>query len=183
MSRPINRGPSDAIVAWTGEDGVARITSISHYAYAQLARDGEVTDDRVRAYLRQELPKGGDYQRSQPADVSDTDWRDLPDDSDFRGAWRVTAGRVEVDMPVARQIHRQRLEQRAAERARELREAYLEADEDGDTARAQQIRQRVRAMRQRIAALDLDAAQTPEELAAITDDELEPARQPLRGAR
>lgn len=164
------------IVYQRPDGGVSVVVPSPRYV-AQLMAEGMSEAEAIAAVRAKDVPPDA-------TDVAEADQDDIPTDRTFRDAWRRDGTRpIRVDMPAARQIHRQRLEQRAAERARVLREQYLEADEDGDTARAQQIRQRVRGMRQRIAALDLDAAQTPEELAAITDDELDPDRQTLRGAR
>lgn len=107
---------------------------------------------------------------------------DIPADRTFRDAWRRDGARpVRIDMPAAREIHRQRLEARSVERASRLREEYLQADEDGDAARSAQLKARIRGMRQRLAALDLNAAQTPEDLKVITDEEIGPVY-PARGA-
>lgn len=155
-------------VVYQRPDGHLSVVVPSPRYVAHLMSSGMTEAGAIAAIRAKDVPPDA-------ADPVECDQDDIPADRTFRDAWRRDGTHpVRIDMPAARAIHRQRLEQRAAERGRQLREDYLAADEDGDTTRVAQLKGRIRGMRQRIAALNLDDAQTPEDLAAITDEEIGP---------
>jgi hypothetical protein len=89
-----------------------------------------------------------------------------PQDRTFRAAWR-DRGRVEVDMPAARELHRDRLRVLRAPRLAALDAEYLRADEAGDQPAKKAVAKAKQALRDVTVDPRIDAAQTPEELKQI----------------
>ena len=95
-------------------------------------------------------------------------WREIkrgeiPEDRRFRGAWR-DRGRVTVDMPAAREIHREHLRVLRAPKLAALDTAYMRADEARDQAAKTRIAVEKQALRDVTSDPAIEAAKTPEEL-------------------
>jgi hypothetical protein len=91
----------------------------------------------------------------------------LPAERTFRGAWEANAnaGIISVDMAAARDIWRDKIRQARTEPLAALDTAFMKALETGaDTA---QITADKQALRDAPTHADIDAATTPEELAAV----------------
>jgi hypothetical protein len=96
---------------------------------------------------------------------------EIPTDRTFRQAWRDT-GTVEVDMPTAREIHRERIRLARAPKLAELDIAYLRATEDQDPIGEDIIGEK-QALRDATDDPRIEAAETPEELKAVWPKGLE----------
>ena len=90
----------------------------------------------------------------------------IPQERRFRGAWR-DRGRVAVDMPAAREIHREHLRVLRAPKLAALDTAYMRADEARDQAAKTRIAAEKQALRDVTADPAIEAAKTPEALAAV----------------
>lgn len=93
---------------------------------------------------------------------------EIPADRTFRGAWRRKGDGIGVDMPAAREIHKDRLRRQRARLMPELDAEYIKADEKGDKARKQEVAQEKQRLRDITADPRIEAAQTPEDLLAIS---------------
>lgn len=91
---------------------------------------------------------------------------DIPSDLTFRDAWTAQNGKAVVDMARARAIHRDRLRMLRAPKLAALDVAYLKAQEKGDAAAMADIVAKKQALRDAPAHPAIDAATTPEQLAA-----------------
>lgn len=96
---------------------------------------------------------------------------ELPDRT-FRNAWKHDGDKVDVDMPKAREIHKDNLRLLRAPKLAALDIEYQRADERGDVARKVEIAVQKQALRDVTNAAGIDAAQTPEELKAAIPDAL-----------
>jgi hypothetical protein len=90
----------------------------------------------------------------------------------FFNAWELTDDSVIVNMPKARDIHRATLRQERAPRLTALDVAFMRALERGDTATSQEIAAQKQTLRDIPTHPAIEAAQTPEELIALTLDAL-----------
>ena len=97
---------------------------------------------------------------------------DIIQDRTFRNAWKDTGNKLEVDMPKAREIHRNNLREKRAERLSQLDVDYLKADEIGDTVKKNEIKKAKQALRDITTHHSIEAATTPEELKNLTLDSL-----------
>lgn len=100
------------------------------------------------------------------AGLSPVSWRridavDIPADRQFRAAWRDN-GQIDIDMPTARDIHRDRLREMRAPRLRVLDIEYQRADEAGDDARKAEIAVLKQALRDVTTDPAIDMAETPD---------------------
>ncbi len=86
----------------------------------------------------------------------------------FRDAWTFVGNAVEIDMPRARDIHRNRLRAEREPLLRELDAAWFVAVEQGDTEAQATIAAQKQALRDAPADPRIEAAQTPAELEALT---------------
>ena len=91
----------------------------------------------------------------------------IPAERTFRGAWEAdpNAGIISVDMAAARDIWRDKIRQARVEPLAALDTAFMKAQETG--ADTTQIVADKQALRDAPAHADIDAATTPEELAAV----------------
>lgn len=89
---------------------------------------------------------------------------ELPASRSYRAAWVDRAGRIEVDMPRAREVLRDRIRVLRERRLAELDKEYLRADEQNDGARKRQIAVQKQALRDAPADPRIDAAATPQAL-------------------
>lgn len=95
------------------------------------------------------------------------DVTDLPPTRVFRDAWRwfETGQPVRIDMAAARVIHRERIAIAEQKARQEVDRAALDAEDDGDTQQAAQLRARRRQLRGIAARQNLDVYDTPDDLA------------------
>lgn len=105
-------------------------------------------------------------QKDVPKDATNVriiDKSGVPSDRTFRNAWKAD---LTVDMPKAREIHREHLRQMRAPLLQALDVEYQRADERGDPAEKQRIAARKQVLRDVTKDVAIEAAQTPEELKA-----------------
>ena len=88
---------------------------------------------------------------------------EIPTDRTFRNAWEDSAG-IKVNMPKARDIHKERLRTMRAPKLAKLDVDYIRADEAGNTALKVKIAGQKRALRDVTVDSRIVAATTPEEL-------------------
>lgn len=98
---------------------------------------------------------------------------DLPADDAFRDAWVDTGSAVAVDMPKARDIHRNRLRAMRAPLLAALDVEYQRADEKGDSSAKAKIAAKKQALRDVTSDPAIDAAKTTNKLAAAVPAALE----------
>lgn len=96
-----------------------------------------------------------------------------PKDRHFREAWHWDDGQVAVHMGRAREIHKDNLREARKEKLAALDAEYMKADESGDSAKKQQIAAKKQALRDVTKHPAILAASTPEELKALSLDQLE----------
>lgn len=94
------------------------------------------------------------------------DESEIPTDRTFRNAWEDN-GAVSVNMPKAREIHRQIMRYKRAPMLSALDIDYQRADERGDSALKAEIAVRKQALRDVTADPAIESATTPEELKAV----------------
>lgn len=114
-----------------------------------------------------EIVKWHETRQSQVDSWREVEFSDFPTDRVFREAWRDTGKAVEVDMPIAREIHRGRLREARAPKLAALDVEYMRADEIGDVAKKKEIAARKQALRDVTVYPGIEKAQTPDELKAI----------------
>jgi len=95
-----------------------------------------------------------------------------PEGKALRGAWQFSGDVVTIDMDKARQFKAERLLGDMYSRERELRQEAVEAELRGDVAMATAKMQAAEKMRGRPNLAKIKAAQTPEELAALTPEDV-----------
>lgn len=141
------------IVVYSQENGVAAV--LVPNPKSRFTLDEIVAKD---------VPPGADYEL---LNVSD-----LPADKTFRAAWRKGPGRVDVDMPSAREIHMDRIREARNEKLQALDRTYLIADEAGDLPGKAAVAAQKQALRDLPVTFDLDQFADPESLAAAWPVEL-----------
>jgi hypothetical protein len=95
------------------------------------------------------------------------DYVDESTDRTFRNAWKHTGrGKPDVDMPKAREIHREHLRRLRAPILEDLDVAYVRADEQNNAREKSRIAARKQELRDVTAHSAIDDAQTPEQLKA-----------------
>lgn len=99
--------------------------------------------------------------------VSHYETTDIPSDRSFREAWTAASGRVDVDMPKARDIHRNRMRVARAPRLESLDVAYQRADEASDVPARARVASEKQKLRDVTADEAIEAASTPEELKGV----------------
>jgi hypothetical protein len=97
------------------------------------------------------------------------DKSEVPSDRTFRNAWKAD---LTVDMPKAREIHRERLRRMRAPLLAALDVEYDKADERGDLLAKQEIAAKKQALRDVTADPAIEAARTPAELKAVIPEAL-----------
>ena len=98
-------------------------------------------------------------------DARDASSLTVPTDRTFRGAWTFNGDAVDVDMTAARDIWRDKIRRARTEPLAALDTAFMKALETG--ADTTQITADKQALRDAPTHADIDAATTPEELAAV----------------
>ena len=109
-----------------------------------------------------------------PPDAGNPRWAkddEFPADRTFRDAWTDT-GTVSVDMPKAREIHREKLRQLRAPKLAAEDTAFMRAIEADDKAEAARVALRKKALRDVTDDPRIDAAKTPDELKAAIPEAL-----------
>ena len=104
--------------------------------------------------------------------ISAVGWRlmalgEIPQDRTFRNAWKDGTGKIDVDMPKAREIWRSRMRVVRVRRFAILDAAYLQADEVGNTNMKQSIAAQKQQLRDVTSHASIDAAATPEDLKTV----------------
>lgn len=137
-------------------------------------RPKETNDQWLARVIVSDVPSGA-------SDVHIVDVDALPADRTFRNAWAINDGQVGVDMVTARDVHRNRL--------RQARKPLLDAADVEmtrafkDPAKQDEIEARRQALRDVTEHPDIEAAQTPAELAKVwplpTDNPTPPVIPPV----
>jgi len=96
----------------------------------------------------------------------------VPQDRTFRGAWQFSGDVVEVDMVIARDIHRDNLRLERAPQFEKLDAAWFRAAETNDTEAQASIAAQKQALRDVTSDPRIDAASRPDDLKALTLDVL-----------
>lgn len=123
--------------------------------------EGEPTEQEVAAWvLQRSLPEG-------VTDAVEVDDADIPTDRIFRNAWVKGAGKVDVDMPKARDIVREEVRRVRKPELEKLDADYMLADEQGDTTAKQAIATQKQVLRDAPADPAIENAATPEALKAV----------------
>ncbi len=104
-----------------------------------------------------------------PVQAAPIDESDIPADRTFRDAW-THDGSINVDMPKAREVVRQRLREARAPKMAALDVESLRANEAKDAAKMTAIAARKQELRDITANVEIDEAQTAEALAATLAD-------------
>jgi len=149
------------------DGGVAIVIAASK---ADLERVlGPLTDNEYRQHVvERSVPKDIDPRRIR---ILPDDWQ-APDDRTFRNAWVASGDRITVDMPKARDIHRQKLRQARKPELEALDVEALRATEKDDKAALSVVAQRKQKLRDVTKHPDIDACPDPDALKALTLDKL-----------
>jgi hypothetical protein len=94
---------------------------------------------------------------------------EVPTDRTFRNAWEDT-GTISVNMPKARESHKDRIRAARAPLLAALDTEYMRADEAGDAEKKAAIAAEKQALRDATKDPAIDAAKTPEDLKAVIPD-------------
>lgn len=97
----------------------------------------------------------------------DVDASTLPTDRDFRKAWTLSGSQCVVDMPLARDVHRDKLRAARAPKLAELDALYLRELERGPQGKPQDIATQKQALRDLPQNQQIDAATSPAALRAL----------------
>lgn len=185
------RQPDVVTVAVTRVDGGVTVLRVVENEYGIdpedptqriLTRHYDVTPAYVDALIAKYVNAGApESERAWRDGLLPVSWRFVPNsyvddqaDRYFRGAWKDAPGRTkpDVDMPKAREIHRQQLRRLRAPLLEQLDTEYLQADEAGDQPAKVRVAARKRALRDVTADPAIDAAETPEQLKAVIPEVL-----------
>jgi hypothetical protein len=165
MAKP----PDQIHVLITCADGSVAVTTIVTAEYD--------SNDKVRfkrnpsiAYIEKEIARSTSVFEAHLLPIAG--WRrledgDLPADRTFRLAWKDSSDGITVDMPKAREIHRQHLRVQRAPLLDALDVEYIRADEAGDTASKKRIAKRKQELRDVTDDPAIAKAKTPDELKAV----------------
>lgn len=145
-----------------------------------ISRDdpvGFTEDDAVARALRNDIPEDA-------VSISVIDAADLPA-RDYRNAWAVSGGAIEVDMEKARALHLTVIRDERNALLDATDKLFLKASEMGDAAKVAELsilRQRLRDIPTDIADT-IAAAKDPTELKEVTSTALADAQQVIDSAR
>jgi len=123
-------------------------------------RAEESEDAWLKRVIKQSVPRNA-------TDVKICEYAALPQDRTWRDAWRFSGGAVAIDMPIARDLHRNKLRALRAPLLAALDIEYQRADEFGDPALKAEIATRKQTLRDLPANPAIDTAATPDELYAV----------------
>lgn len=115
--------------------------------------------------VESEIAKWPDDDRAAVTGVAEIDA--IPADPTFRQSWVFNEGAVVVDMPRAREQHRDHLRRMRKPLLEALDLEYMRADEAGDARKKSEVAARKKALRDLTALSAIDSAKTPEMLKAI----------------
>ncbi len=104
-----------------------------------------------------------------PQDAINPRWAnelEVPTDRTFRAAWEDNAG-IKVNMPKAREIHKDKLRELRKPLLEALDLQYMRADEIVDSAEKANIAAKKQALRDITATPAIEAAKTPDELKIV----------------
>ena len=93
----------------------------------------------------------------------------IPTDRIFRNAWEDNDG-IKVNMPKAREIHKNKLRELRKPLLEALDMDYMRADEQNDQAKKNEIATKKQALRDVTDDKAIESAQTPEQLKAVIPD-------------
>ena len=140
------------------DGGVSVVHAAEQSDVAKYAPEvSEMTEGRFIAWIKD---------KDVPADAADVriiEDADIPSDRHFRNAWAYD-GTIKVDMPKAREIHKNNLRRERTPLLAALDVEYQRADESGDTAKKRAIAAEKQALRDITQHPGIAAAATPEEL-------------------
>lgn len=105
-------------------------------------------------------------------DIRDAASLNVPKDRAFRNAWKFSGDAVEVDMAKARDIQRDKLRAERKPRLESLDAEFMQTLEKEDKAAQKAVADLKKKLRDATKNPKIDAAVTPEELKAITLDDL-----------
>jgi hypothetical protein len=94
----------------------------------------------------------------------------LPYDGGYFMSWRLKNNRVVIDMPTAREIHRNRMRHTRGPLMAALDIAFMRAFESGNTALINAVKAQKEALRDVTTHPDIEAAQTIDELLKVWPD-------------
>lgn len=143
---------------YTDQDGNALIVipvPIEHLR--KMPQFKNMTQEQYEAHV---------WERSIPEDAIDPQElkaADIPNDRYFRNAWKQNGNKINIDMPLAREIH-----MNAIRIARDLKLKEL----DIETMKGREVQTEKQILRDLPVNTDLTTATTPEELKAIWPKEL-----------
>ncbi len=109
--------------------------------------------------IERAVPKGFAYSIVDESEVST--------DRTFRNAWKFDGRKIEVDMPKARELVKEKLRQQRAPLLAALDIEFMQALEGSDAAKAKDIKDRKQKLRDVTAHPDIEKAKTPEDLKAL----------------
>lgn len=128
---------------------------------------GTLTEDAYMAHvIGKSLPKG-----VKEVIVLADDWK-APESRVFRNAWKIDGGQIKVCMDTAKGIQRDRVRQERASRFAPLDVDAMKAIGKEDKAALAEIEAKKQKLRDAPSHPAIDAASTPEALAAIKLDDL-----------
>ena len=125
----------------------------------------EPTDENIFACVLKNFRGGG---RPVPARWDPIDESQIPADRTYRGALVHAGGKLEHHIAMARAIHKDRLREARAPQLAALDVAYQRADETGDGKAKAEIARQKQALRDVTKDPAIDAAETIDQLKAVT---------------
>lgn len=165
--------PEVVTVAVSRIDGgltVVRIVTTEYAANGSVNWSIDPTDEYIEKIIAKHDWKGPQAPLS---------WRRVPNDfvdestdRTFRNAWKDGPGKPDVDMPKAREIHRDRLRIMRQPLLEALDVEYLKADEEGRDHDKRGITARKQALRSVTDDARIELAETPEALKAAVPEAL-----------
>lgn len=167
------RQPDVVVIAVEMDDGSCAVTQMVTREHPQMLDEAgaaspgwevEPTDDNVRALLDKVFAgRGREWVGYQIIDSAEYHGRDRT----FRNAWKLSGGRIDVDMDKARGIWRDALREQRAPLLASLDAAYMKADEVGDAREKARVAAQKQRLRDATQDPRIDAATTPEELKLV----------------
>ena len=147
-------------IAITLQDDSLIIKSLVTNDYAGIVK--EATPEYINSEILKSNLDAKSWRIIQDSDI-------IPDRT-FRNAWKDLGHKLDVDMPKAREIHREHLRQARGDLLAQLDTEYLKADENNDNAKKQEIKQKKQFLRDITQHPAIETAQTPEELKNVWFD-------------
>jgi hypothetical protein len=154
--------PETQMVAITQRNGTVAVMQFvtKEIHNGKVTWEREATDEAIEAEIaRSARIDAVSWRRIEPGDV--------PQDRHFRGAWKDDGKSVGVDMPKARDIHRDRMRAARAPELAKLDIEYQRADERSDGDAKNIVATRKQALRDVTADPAIEAAKTADELRAV----------------